>query len=200
MVTFVGESTKFFLTNHQPVDIISDVTLEVEYAIMLINLKQLFAGKVQTLPIDCTLDFSELEYQGNHPFTQPVRVRGEVSVDANVVTLRAVAEFVYDSICDRCLIEIHQPKQASIEHVLVTSLTQEDDGELILVENHQLLLDDLILEDLILSLPSKNLCREDCRGLCMICGKDQSAGLCGCRSDSIDPRLAVLKQLTDQTD
>jgi uncharacterized protein len=166
---------------------------------MLINLKQLFTGKARTLPVDCTLDFSELEYQGNRPFAQPVRVRGEVSVNADIVMLRAVAEFVYDNVCDRCLTEIHRPMQVPVEHVLATSLTQEDDGELVQVENYQLPLDEIILEDLILSLPSKNLCRENCRGLCPICGKDLSAGLCGCRNDSIDPRLAVLKQLTDQT-
>lgn len=166
---------------------------------MLINLKQLFTGRRATLPVDCTLDFSGLEYQGNRPFTQPVQVRGEVSVNADIVMLRAVAEFVYDNVCDRCLTEIHRPMQVPIEHVLVTSLTQEDD-EFVLVENYQLPLDDLVLEDLILSLPSKNLCREDCRGICPICGKDLGAGLCGCRSDAIDPRLAILKQLTDQTD
>lgn len=166
---------------------------------MLINLKELFTGKRETLSLDCALDFSNLEYQGNHPFAQPVRVSGEVSADADVVILRAVADFVYDSACDRCLAEIHRQMRLPIDRVLVTSLTDEDD-EFVLVDNYQLALDELVLEELILSLPTKNLCREDCRGICPICGKDINMGLCGCRNHSTDPRLAVLEQLTNQTD
>ena len=48
--------------------------------------------------------------------------------------------------------------------------------------------------DLILSLPSKVLCREDCRGLCPHCGKDQNEGLCGCKPQAADPRLEALGQ------
>ena len=68
-----------------------------------------------------------------------------------------------------------------VEHILVTSLNNEDNGEFVLVDNYQLPLDSLVEADLILSLPSKDLCREDCRGLCPHCGKDQNEGLCGCK-------------------
>ena len=58
-------------------------------------------------------------------------------------------------------------------------------------------LDELVEADLILSLPFKNLCREDCRGLCPICGKNLNEGLCGCRPQTADPRLEILRQLID---
>ena len=53
------------------------------------------------------------------------------------------------------------------------------------------------MTDLLLALPTKHLCREDCRGLCPRCGKNLNEGLCGCREDKVDPRLAVLAQLMD---
>lgn len=161
---------------------------------MLLNLKQLFTGERESLSVDCTLDFSGLEFRNSRPFSHPVRVTGEVSVSADVVTLRAAADYIHDCVCDRCLAEIHRPVQIPVEHVLVTSLTQENDDDFVLVENYLLPLDDLIRGDLILSLPSKNLCREDCPGLCPYCGKDLSAGDCGCRNETIDPRLEILKQ------
>lgn len=167
---------------------------------MFLQLKPLFIGELDSLPVDCTLDYSELEFQNNRPFPQPVRVHGKVQVSADIVTLRAVADMVYHSRCDRCLAEIERPMTVPIEHVLVTSLTQEDDAELVLVDNFQLPLDDLVREDLIFHLPSKNLCRQDCRGLCPTCGKDLNQGLCGCRADTIDPRLAILKQWADQSE
>lgn len=167
---------------------------------MLIHLKPLFIGEQERLPIDCTLDFSELEFQGSHPFPHPVRVQGEVSVSADIVTLRATATFDYHARCDRCLTDIERSASVPIEHVLVTSLNQEDDAEFVLVTDYRLPLGDLVREDLILQLPSKNLCRQDCRGMCPTCGKDLNQGLCGCRADTVDPRLAILKQWADQSE
>ena len=42
---------------------------------MLLQLKPLFMGEIESLPIDAELDFSGVEFQGIHPFTQPVRVK-----------------------------------------------------------------------------------------------------------------------------
>jgi uncharacterized protein len=49
-------------------------------------------------------------------------------------------------------------------------------------------------EELLLALPDFPVCREDCRGLCSICGADRNESPCDCRSDEIDPRWEVLKE------
>lgn len=162
---------------------------------MLLQLKSLFLGDDASLPIDCELDFSSLEWQGIRPLRKPVRVKGTVTSSAGVVTLRAVAAYMFDGVCDRCMTALHREESLPIEHVLVTSLNREDADDLILVENAQLPLDELVEADLILHLPLKNLCKEDCRGLCPTCGKNLNEGLCGCKSNTADPRLAVLGQL-----
>ena len=56
-------------------------------------------------------------------------------------------------------------------------------------------LTEAIQEQVLLSLPLKPLCREDCKGLCPRCGEDLNKGECGCRRQAVDPRLAVLAQL-----
>ena len=56
---------------------------------------------------------------------------------------------------------------------------------------------ELVREDIILSLPYRFLCREDCKGLCPVCGKNLNTGSCGCRSGKVDPRLEILKKLID---
>ena len=50
----------------------------------------------------------------------------------------------------------------------------------------------------ILQTDMRFLCRPDCRGLCPRCGKNLNDGPCGCTED-VDPRLAVLGQLLDDT-
>jgi uncharacterized protein len=50
-----------------------------------------------------------------------------------------------------------------------------------------------IREQILLSLPTAPLCREDCKGLCPRCGKDLNDGECGCDRAVLDPRWAALK-------
>ncbi|MDR3165970.1 MAG: DUF177 domain-containing protein [Synergistaceae bacterium] len=52
-----------------------------------------------------------------------------------------------------------------------------------------------VWETLILNLPEGVLCREDCKGLCPVCGSDRNARDCGCVADDSDPRLRILKSL-----
>lgn len=164
---------------------------------MLLQLKSLFMGDTQSIPIDCELDFSDLELFGSCPLQEPVRVTGKVENRTGIVQLTADVAYVLDTTCDRCMTPLHRESVLRIEHILVASLNREDADDLILVDNHQLPLDDLVEADLILSLPMKTLCKEDCRGLCLTCGKNLNEGPCGCRAETVDPRLAVLKDLLD---
>lgn len=164
---------------------------------MLLQLQALFMGEKERLPINCTLDLSGVEWNGEHPFQSPVQVTGAVEQSADVVTLRADVHYRYDGTCDRCTGDVHRDCVMKMEHILVVSLNHEDNDSFVLIENYQLPLDELVEEDIILDQPSKILCREDCRGLCPQCGKDLNQGLCGCRHETVDPRLAVLKQLLD---
>lgn len=164
---------------------------------MLLQLKSLFLGETDYLPINCELDLSGVEWNGGHPFREPVKVKGQIKLSAGIVTLTAEVRYRYDGACDRCMREISREQVLYMEHILVVSLNHEDNDSFVLLENYQLPLDALVEEDLILDQPSKMLCSEDCRGLCPLCGKDLNEGLCGCREETVDPRLAVLQQLLD---
>ena len=164
---------------------------------MLMQCRPLFMGEVNSLPIDTELDFSQVEFQGGYPFRDPLRITGAVTVRAGVVTLSARAGFVYHGACDRCLTPFTKTYDIPLEHTLVTTLENEENDGFILLDNYQLNLDDLVLADVLLELPYKSLCREDCRGLCPLCGKNLNEGLCGCNRKSVDPRLAILGQLLE---
>lgn len=163
---------------------------------MLLQLKPLFMGEMESLPIDAELDFSGVEFQGIHPFTQPVRVKGRGRLfgrrghpagggrnsGSTAAAIAATRRF-------------KGPFRIPMEHILVASLNNEETDDFVLIDNYQLSLDELARADILLELPSKYLCREDCRGLCPMCGKNLNEGLCGCHTDRTDPRLEVLKQL-----
>jgi uncharacterized protein len=75
----------------------------------------------------------------------------------------------------------------------------EDDGDVdvILVDSFQgeLDLSRCVWEVLLLNLPERAICRDDCRGLCPVCGGNLNEVDCGCKEDDTDPRFAVLRDL-----
>lgn len=75
----------------------------------------------------------------------------------------------------------------------------DDDGEISVIHidafEGELDLADMVWEVLLLGLPERVLCKEECKGLCPICGADLNVVECGCVQDTSDPRMAVLKDL-----
>ena len=53
-------------------------------------------------------------------------------------------------------------------------------------------------QSFLMSLPFKVLCREDCRGLCPVCGVDRNYEECRCKEENIDPRLRVLEEFKNK--
>jgi uncharacterized protein len=54
---------------------------------------------------------------------------------------------------------------------------------------------ELVKEQVLLSVPMKPLCKEECHGMCSRCGTDLNKGSCECRKEEVDPRLAPLQKL-----
>ncbi len=168
---------------------------------MVLQLKPLFAEEIDRLAIDTDIDLSSFEFQGSHPLATPVHVKGEIVVRAGMLWMTAVASYVFEAACDRCLAPVRREMTTDIEHILVSSLNGEETEELVLVENEELELEPLVETDIYLSLPQKTLCQSDCRGLCQHCGKNLNDGLCGCHEKKVDPRMAVLASLlTEETE
>jgi uncharacterized protein len=72
---------------------------------------------------------------------------------------------------------------------------QDDDLSDAYYEDETIDLGQLMREQFLLALPMKPLCRDDCRGLCPVCGTNLNRGTCDCKRDWDDPRLAALKAL-----
>lgn len=161
---------------------------------MSIDLKQLFENVGESMPLACSFDLSDYELFGTHPFFAPVAVNGKIENRAGIVTLNMTVGLSIRVNCDRCLDEFERDYEYSFEHVLVTELNTDND-EYIVLEQHQLDLEDLVLSDVLLYLPSKLLCSEDCKGLCSKCGQNLNRGSCNCQDKFVDPRFAVLGEL-----
>jgi uncharacterized protein len=59
-------------------------------------------------------------------------------------------------------------------------------------------LNEYFRQSFLMSQPLKILCREDCQGLCPVCGVDRNKEQCSCRQEKIDPRWAALQKIKDK--
>lgn len=164
---------------------------------MVLELKQVFEIIDEVFEFDYSLDLSDYEIFSTKPFATPVNVKGSVSNRASIVYLEYTISFTLNLNCDRCLDAFSRDFKFTVEQILVTELNTDND-EYIVVEDFKLELDELCLSDILLSLPSKLLCSNDCKGLCQKCGVNLNQHSCLCNQKEIDPRLAVLSQFLDK--
>ena len=164
---------------------------------MKINLINLLNGEQDSLSVDYTLDLSNLIYSSYSPVKEPVSISGRLYSKADVLYLDLKIEFRFCGVCDRCAEEIEKDFAIKINKIIVEELQNIDnDDDYIVVDNQLLDLDELVNEEVSLSLPSKILCSDDCKGLCPNCGTNLNVNKCDCKGD-VDPRMAALLQLLD---
>jgi uncharacterized protein len=99
--------------------------------------------------------------------------------------------------CVRCLTNFHLPLQTAFTELYAFSSDSTTESELILPEDGNVDLGPLAREYLILEIPIGPLCREDCQGLCPVCGENLNSTDCQHEVDDIDPRLDALKSLLE---
>lgn len=162
---------------------------------MLVDLKHIFATDNSSLPIEYSLDLSSAEVFGIYPLKKPVTVSGTVSNKASLVVLDAVITYEYSAPCDRCGVETVRKHKLKLNKSLAVSIEGEESDSILTVPDMKLDLDELLYSEVIVSLPMKHLCKEDCKGICPKCGKNLNEGKCGCPEKEIDPRLSALAEL-----
>jgi len=133
---------------------------------------------------------------------QGVDVRCAVKKMRESVFIEGNLEATVVANCSRCLEVTNFPIKSSFRYTFVPAkdrLTEEElsseDLEYGFYQDDVIDLDGLIFEQIVLQIPIKVLCKDTCKGLCPYCGIDINTASCGCRSEFIDERLAVLKNL-----
>ncbi|MBN1904235.1 MAG: DUF177 domain-containing protein [Deltaproteobacteria bacterium] len=106
--------------------------------------------------------------------------------------------------CDRCLEPYRQEIEAEFNYFLVPTTGDsekdelelvEEDIEVVFIQDDKVNLNEIIREQLFLSLPVKCLCRADCLGLCAKCGCNLNVNSCECIKAQGHPAFATLNKL-----
>ena len=144
--------------------------------------------------------------QGHEDFdvVAPVRLTFDIYKDKQQFRLVGRVTTTLELPCSRCLEPFAWPVDAEFDlryqpHTTNTGegerAIEEDDLTTAFYQNDEVDLGQLMQEQFYLSLPMKPLCREDCAGLCPVCGINRNRGTCACNTQWEDPRLAALRSL-----
>ena len=166
---------------------------------MKIDMLPILKGEKKELVFDYPLTI-EAGFSGV-VFPEPVRVLGTIRDMAGYIALALTVTVPYETVCDRCLIPIHRSMELEFNKTvaLEDTLENEDNDDYVIVRNRILDLDEALQEAVVLSFPTKHLCKDDCKGLCTKCGKDLNEGPCGCVTTESNPMWDEIRKKLGNT-
>ncbi len=171
---------------------------------MLLKTSDLLLGKVrfsQTFAPGA-IEFFDSQFRQTEPVVatgaaELSQATGEIRITGHLQTRMEMA-------CDRCLetaivpVEsdfdlLYRPASASPEHR--ETLLHGVEAEVGFYEGDSLDLVDVLREQILLLLPMQRICREDCKGICPVCGQNRNQAECHCHEEPDDDRWAALRNL-----
>lgn len=100
--------------------------------------------------------------------------------------------------CSRCLAEVPLSLELAFDRMVVSRVGGTEDEEaddLSFMDGSYLDVEAFIHNEILVNWPMKILCKDDCRGLCPVCGQNLNLGECGCDTFVPDPRMAVIQDI-----
>jgi uncharacterized protein len=158
----------------------------------------------EPLKLDETIAPGAIEYAPDIRQVGPLTVKGQAELIVEFVEdirLRGTFAGRFEQLCARCLEPVEQDLEGTfdlifrpggVDNVAGEHAITEDETEIGYYEQSGLLLEDAVREQVLLTLPGRTLCQEDCKGLCPHCGINRNLANCECVEKPVDPRLAAL--------
>ena len=134
------------------------------------------------------------EHRGPKEIVADIRLRGKFSGNFQVP-------------CARCVEPVEIPLAAEFDLIFRPAAADSDPAERSITApeteigyylKDSLLLEDVLREQVLLSLPVRTLCKPDCKGLCPRCGANRNSQTCTCEEGPNDPRWEALSGLRSQ--
>ena len=134
----------------------------------------------------------------------PAEVRGRARRKGGEVEVGGSLKAKFETPCARCLKPVAVPISSDFSERFVKAVSwrseelhelNREDLDLAVFDGEAIDLDQLVREEILLAIPSQVLCREDCKGLCAVCGVDKNLASCDCEATRTDSHWEKLKDL-----
>ena len=169
---------------------------------MRIELANLEGGKGE---FSATYETGQLELEDERVrLATPLTVNGQIKRSgAEVIVSGNITGKLFIN-CDRCLKPLETPLNNQFELDYVSGSDYEALPDTELTEEQMLMsvfdgvaidVDEIVKEQVLLAVPARILCSDDCKGICPTCGLDRNTTDCNCETSTSDPRWDALKSL-----
>ena len=127
-------------------------------------------------------------------FDNNIKFNGTLRKGEDFVEITGMVTANFTTSCHACG---EEAKNAISFDIFETYRREPADGEFPLVGD-EVDFDEMVLENIRLNLPVRILCKEDCKGVCLMCGNNLNKGTCDCKADNdrVSP-FDVLNKLLD---
>lgn len=145
---------------------------------MKLNISDIISVQGDTKAISLTKEKIDIPKAFSYvKLCKPVKLEGELESDRGTIYLSGTLTTEVKITCDRCMCEMvhHIETQVNESFGSITQSTID--------------LGPTIVETLLISLPMKALCHEECKGICVVCGENLNEKSCDCDLEYMDPRL-----------
>ncbi len=164
-----------------------------------------------TQDLTCSPEDIGFESGAVESFGDTIHVRVKTRRDGDLAVLDAFVQTVVNLECDRCLQEftreidssfslvVRQLKQGEVLRKSERDEDSDDESDIIVIDSdtNEIDISENVHDALLLDLPVKTICREDCKGLCAHCGENLNEGECRCSESVRDHRWDALAGLTN---
>lgn len=172
-----------------------DIIVTIGEKMIKLNVAEIRKKLVGERAFNYELEPSELEISSEElELIGAVQAAGRMSNVGDVLLLEASLKAEVKRCCGRCLKEFTAVTQAEVVEKFYQASAENIENDAFVYDSDVIDITDPLRESLLLAEPMQALCKEDCKGLCPVCGADLNQGDCGCDKLVVDPRLAALKQ------
>lgn len=168
---------------------------------MLIDLSEILSleGKTQVMEVPVSMDSFESKL-GKFPVVKKEPLSLTITnTGKKVLELEVKGRITVAIPCDKCLKDVPTEFDIEFDEKLDMKTTKEDRikdlDEINYVTGCSLDVEQLVHNEILIHWPLRVLCKEDCQGICPVCGKDLNQGSCECDQTSPDPRMAVISDI-----
>jgi DUF177 domain-containing protein len=134
------------------------------------------------------------ERRGHRERIEDIRVVGDFSTRLQLNCARCLEPVARDIAGDFDLLYRPRGADSGVDERTVA----KDEAEVSYYTGDGVLLEDVLREQVLLAVPLKAVCREDCRGLCPHCGRNLNVEQCNCAEPLEDTRWSALKEIKDK--
>lgn len=174
---------------------------------MRINLYDILSAAGQEKTVNANIEELQETFQG-----EPLKIRCKEPFDIelrhterDMVTVKFDIAVTVERLCSRCLEKVVCEYDLHIERTINMAKREAytedallEADEISYIEDCTLDVDMLVLDELYTKLPMNVLCKEDCKGICKVCGTNLNKSTCNCDRTVPDPRMAVFSDIFNQ--